>query len=131
MSETKFPDFHREFPPAGERIAYDPARHDAIAAKVPEAVATEWRNFGFGAYGEGLLWTVVPDEPFFDPKDWAALDETAIEVLRTAFGSVFVWQKENFHWLNVHTGKATSFIPNAELLFDSALIEKNLRKDVL
>jgi len=129
--ETPFPLFHAAYPPSGTREAYDPLRHDATAAKVPEALATEWRNFGFGAYGKGLLWTVAPDRPFLNTNDWPQLDGTGIEVVRTAFASVCLWHNERFLWLNVHTGKATPFNPRIDIMFDSTLIETNFRKSVL
>ena len=131
MTNEVFPLFHAAFALSGERVAYDPSRHDAIAARVPPAVAAEWRRVGFGAYANGLLWNPRPDEPFLDPQDWSALDGSGIEVLRTAFASVCLWQGERFLWLNVHTGKATPFNPSAEIMFDSVLIEKHFRKSVL
>lgn len=131
MTDTAFPLFHATFPPSTERIPFDPQRHEFLAGNVPLPLAQEWRKFGFGAYGGGLLWTPVPDEPFLDPQEWSALDGTGIEVLRTAFADVCVWQGGNFIWLNVHSGKCVPFYPSAELVFDSALIEKNFRKTVL
>ena len=131
MTNSVFQLFHKEFPPTGERSPYNPTRHDVLAAKVPAALATEWQNFGFGAYGGGILWTPVPDEPLLNPDDWDALDGTGIEVLRTAFADVCVWQNADFLWLNVHSGKHFSFSPIAELLFDSTFIEKHFRKSIL
>jgi hypothetical protein len=131
MTNATFPLFHTAFPPSRERIPFNPARHEALAAKVPAALAAEWRSFGFGAYGSGILWLPVPDEPFLDPDDWAALDGTGIEVLRSAFADVCLWQGGEFLWLNVHSGKSFSFNPSAEILFDSAMIEKHFRKSVL
>lgn len=131
MTKTTFPLFHKEFPPSGERVSYSPVRHDALAAKVPAALAAEWRSFGFGTYGAGLLWTPVPDEPFLNADDWAVLDGTGIEVLRTAFADVCLWQGEHFLWLSVHSGKSFSFHPSVEIMFDSAMIEKHFRKSVL
>jgi hypothetical protein len=133
MKTTRFPLFHKTFPPAPshERETFVPARHDQLAANVPAALAEEWRNFGFGAYGGGLAWIPVPDEPFLDPDAWDVLDGTGIEVLRTAFADICVWQGGDFVWLNIHSGKSFSFYLSAEILFDSTLIEKNFRKSVL
>lgn len=131
MTDTRFPQFHEAFPPGGPRIPFDPARHADLAARVPEAVATEWRGFGFGAYGGGLLWTPVPDEPLFDPADWPQLDGTGIEVLRTAFAGAFFWQGGNFLWLNPITGKTAEYPPSAPLLFETALTEEPFREYVL
>jgi hypothetical protein len=129
--ESPFPLFHEAYPPSGEREAYDASRHDAVAAKVPAELQTEWRKFGFGGYGDGLLWTVAPDKPVLDYEDWPGLDGTGIEVVRTAFASVCLWQGGRFLWLNVHSGKITTFNPRADVMFDSSLIEKNFRNSVL
>jgi hypothetical protein len=131
MTNTTFPLFHAAFPPGGERVPYNPSRHDALAAKVPASIASEWRSFGFGAYGEGLLWTPMPDESFLNPDDWPALDGTGIEVLRTAFADVCLWQGGRFLKLNPHSGKSFSYNTSAEVLFDSVMIEKHFRKSVL
>ena len=130
MTTSQFPTFQAAFPPSTERVPYDPSRHDTLAARVPSPLAEEWRSFGFGAYGSGLLWIPVPDEPFLDPDDWPALDGTGIEVLRTAFADVCVWQGEQFLWQNVLSGNVTSFDPYVNIVFD-AMTEKTFRKSIL
>lgn len=130
MANTPFLLFHAEFPPAEERVPFD-ARHGGTLAKVPAALAEEWRDFGFGAYGQGLLWTPVPDEPFLNPDDWPDLDGTGVEVLRTAFADVVLWQGERFLQVNIHSGKSFSYNISAEILFESVMIEKHFRKSVL
>lgn len=131
MPSTLFPLFHAEFPPADARVPFDPLRHQTIATKVPAAVAAEWRSFGFGAYGAGLLWTPAPDEPFLDPDDWPVLDGTGVEVLRTAFADVILWQGERFLQVSVLSGKSFSYDTSPEVLFDSAMIAKQFRKSIL
>jgi hypothetical protein len=131
MPKSLFDSFHAALPPSVERVPFDPQRHGALASKVPADLAAEWRNFGFGAYGSGLIWTCVPDdEPFLDPDDWSRLDGTGIEVLRTAFADVCLWQKDQFLLLSVHSGKVFEFGSNAELLFGS-LIHEQFRKNYL
>lgn len=46
--------------------------------------------------GAGTIRDLVPDEPFLAPEDWPALDGTGIEVLRTAFADVCLWQGAGF-----------------------------------
>ncbi len=123
--------FRAAYPPSGARTAFDATRHDTFAARVPASLAAEWRRAGFGAYGGGLVWLPAPDEPVLDPHDWDALDGTGIEVLRTAFGSVCVWQGGSFRFLNIHTGHVVVFPPSAELLFGGVLTEKHFRERVL
>lgn len=127
---TPFRSFHAAFPPDEDRVPYDGSKHDALAAKVPDAVAAEWREFGFGGYGHGILWTPPPDEPFLDPDDWNGLDGTGIEVLRTAFADVCLWQGGRFLWLSVHSGKINTFSANPEVVFLS-LTKLDFQKAVL
>jgi hypothetical protein len=131
MVDSNFELFHNVFPPGDPRVPFDPSRHAAFIDKVPPTLAAEWVAFGFGTYGSGFLWTMQPDEPVFDPEDWAALDGTGIQILRTAFGDLFIWQGGNVLWLNVLNGKATTLTSNIELLFESALIQKQFREDAL
>lgn len=127
---TVFRAFHAAFPPDPGHIPYDPAKHDAFADKVPPAVAAEWREFGFGSYGNGILWTTQPEEPFLDAEAWPGLDGTGIEVLRSGFGDVFVWQGGRFHWVSVTSGKIFEHSSNAEVAF--LLVTKpDYRKSVL
>lgn len=123
--------FRAAYPPSGTRAPFDAARHADFARRVPASLAAEWRRAGFGAYGGGLVWLPVPDEPILDPHHWDALDDTGIEVLRTAFGSVCVWQGGSFRFLNIHTGHVALFPPDPDILFGSVLTEKNFRKRVL
>jgi hypothetical protein len=127
---TPFRSLHAAFPPDTDRMPYDGSKHDAFAVKVPEAVAAEWREFGFGGYGHGILWMTPPDEPFLDPEDWDGLDGTGIEVLRSAFADVCLWQGGRFHWVSVLSGKIHLFSSNPEIVFD-ALTEKDFRKSAL
>jgi hypothetical protein len=127
---TMFRSFHAAFPPDSQRMSYDASKHDAFATKVPPQVVAEWREFGFGGYGNGILWTTSPDEPFLDPEDWPGLDGTGIEVLRSAFADVCIWQGGRFLWLNVHSAKINTFSANPEVVFLS-LTKPDFRKSVL
>jgi hypothetical protein len=129
--ETRFPKMHATYPPSHKREAYNPKRHDRFAEKVPPELADEWRNFGFGPYGDGLVWMTPPGKPILDRRDWDFLDGTGIDVLRTAFGNVCVWQGEQFLLLNLHTGKVGRFPANPRIVFDFTLVGADFRKDVL
>jgi hypothetical protein len=102
---TRFRNFHRAYPPDEGHEPYDPARHDAFADRVPIEILNEWRKFGFGSYGNGIIWTVSPDEQFLNPDDWHDLDGTGIEVLRTALGDVGICQGGKFIWISILTGQ--------------------------
>lgn len=131
MSNSDFPRFHATFPPNGERVAFEESRFGDYLAKVPAEVANEWRNFGFGAYGNGLIWTTPPDQPLLDHEDWPGVEADAVEILRTAFANVCMWQGGQFLWLNVHTGKIGQLSDVAQILFDAGLCSPDFRKEVL
>lgn len=127
MTATIFRSFHAAFPPSGPRVPYDAERHSAFAERVPPKLVDEWKSCGFGPYGGGLLWTPPPDEPFLDAAEWRALDGTGIEVLRSAFANVCLWQGGAFRWVNVHTGSFADYGSNVEVVLD-ATTEKSYRK---
>lgn len=127
---TAFSAFHAAFPPDPHHVPYEASKHDVFAEKVPAAVAAEWRERGFGSYGKGILWTVLPDEPLLDPADWPGLDGTGIEVLRSGFGDVCLWQGGRFLWLSVLSGKITKYSIHTEVVL-LAMNEPDYRKSVL
>lgn len=130
MADTLFEDFYRAFPPAQDRIPFDVARHGDFAKQVPPDLADQWRKHGFGAYGSGLIWACDPSEPFVDPEDWQGIDKSAIEIFRTAFADVCFWQKNQFVFLSVHSGKLSRFGSNAEILY-ATFLPPDFRKSVL
>jgi hypothetical protein len=130
MTKTSFPLFHQAYPISQEHVSFNFERHGAFLAKIPAPLSVEWLNFGFGAYGKGLLWIPEPDKPLLDPNDWDALDGTGVEVLRTAFADVCVWQNERFLWLSVYDGRVFSYSPHTEIFFDASMTEKYFRKSV-
>jgi hypothetical protein len=126
-----FAQMHAAYPPDGKREAYDPKRFDKFADKVPAQLAEEWRSTGFGSYGGGLVWLVPPDTPILNRRDWDFLDGTGVDVLRTAFGNVCVWQGNQFIWLNEHTGKLGRFPANPRILLNFTLTGSGFRENVL
>ena len=130
MADSFFLSFHRSYPLSDLRTSYDPSKHGKFTAKVPSKLVSEWQNFGFGAYSDGLLWLTSPDEPVLDTSEWQGLKETAIGILRTAFGDVCLWQDDHFIWVNVLSGKTEVCDPNIEILFDG-FTDSSFRKIVL
>lgn len=131
MVDSPLPGFHAAYAPDAPRIPFDPVAHADAARRVPAPLLAEWNAVGFGGYGGGLLWTPDPARPCFNPDDWAALDGSGIEILRTAFADLFVWQGGQVLWLNVLNGNAVALTPSIELLFESALLSKSFRADTL
>jgi hypothetical protein len=129
--DNSFAQMHAAYPPDGKREVYDPKRFGKFANKVPAQLADEWRSMGFGSYGRGLLWLLPPDKPVLDRRDWDFLDGTGVNVLRTAFGNVCVWQGDEFLWLNEHTGKLGRFPANPTILLNFTLTGAGFRENVL
>jgi hypothetical protein len=131
MIESLLAGFHAAYPPDPLRVPFDATSHADAARRVPAPLLAEWQANGFGGYGGGFLWTPDPLQPCFDPADWRALDGSGIEILRSAFADLFVWQGGQVLWLNVLNGKATALTSNVELLFESTLLWKPFRADTL
>ena len=131
MSDTRLDIFQKHYPPTGPRVAYDPDRHDAFSREVSDGLAHEWRTFGFGAYADGLLWTPEPDRPVLDHEEWPGLDGSGIDVLRTAFGCVFVWQKGLLLYVNVHSRRIVEMGPDIDAALNFGIIDMYFRKDAL
>jgi hypothetical protein len=131
MSDTRLGIFRKHYPPTGARIAYDPDKHDAFARQVSAGLAREWRMVGFGAYADGLLWMPEPDRPVLDHDDWPGLDGSGIDILRTAFACVFVWQKGALLFVNVHARIVIDMGDDIDAVLNFGIIDKYFRKDAL
>lgn len=130
MSATAFESFHEAFPPDSNREPYDAKRFSAFADKVPGELVSEWRQVGFGGFGNGFLWMPPPDEPLLDQSDWPSLDGSGIEIMRSAFGDVCLWQGDQFCWLSLYSGKLHAFSNDTEVFFHGRA-RKNFRETVL
>lgn len=124
-------EFLATYPRARPRAPFVPARHAAFAARVPAQLAAEWRHAGFGAYGGGAWWTVDPALPLLDPSDWPGLDGSGIEVLRSAFADVCVWQGGRFLLLDILRGDLTFLGSRVDVMFGYSLLRAQFRRDVL
>jgi len=131
MSDSKLGIFQKHYPPSGERVAYDADRHDAFASQVSPALVHEWRTFGFGAYGDGLLWMPEPDRPVLDHDAWQGLGDGAIDILRTAFACVFVWREGAVLFVDIHSGAVTNLGEDIDAVLNFGIIDKYFRKDAL
>jgi hypothetical protein len=127
---TLFPEFHLAFPPGEGHEPYDPARHDAYADRVPPEVLHEWREFGFGSYGQGIIWTVSPDERFLNPDEWPTLEGVGVELLRSALGDFLLWRDGAYLWFNIFSGWMRHSTHEPVMMF-SKLAEPESRKQLM
>lgn len=131
MKKTIFPLFHQTYQLSGKHVPFDTKRHGDLSNKVPSALLTEWQNYGFGGFSDGLIWTSIPNKPILNVDDWTGMDKSGIEVLRTAFADVCLWQNGQFIWLNPYSGNFTELTSDVDILFESTLTRKSFRDGIL
>ena len=81
-----------------ECVACDEKIIAAYEHKLPEQLFKYWRELGWCAYGDGLIWMVNPAEYEEVLQNW--IEGTVFEdrddlsvVARTAFGELYIWSK--------------------------------------
>ena len=131
MNKNPFYLFHESYLPNKEFIPFDIIKHEKYISKAPEDLLTEWKEFGFRGYNNGLIWTCDPNESILSYEDWPPLDGSGFEIMRTAFGDVCTLQNNEFLWLNIYSGRTTNFDPDPDIHFNYTLINKDFRTDFL
>ncbi|WP_199610067.1 GAD-like domain-containing protein [Flocculibacter collagenilyticus] len=84
------------FGPAIKSITPSQATLDKYKGKLPDRLLEYWQEYGFCGWGDGLFWTVNPDDYEDILREW--LQGTPFEenddyyvIARGAFGKLFVW----------------------------------------
>jgi hypothetical protein len=74
---------------------------------LPDLLLTHWKDLGWSGYGDGIFWTVNPDEYHEVIQAW--LEESGIEnadtyhfIARGGFGNLYLWQSHTGNRLNVN-----------------------------
>jgi len=83
------------FSPAFGSQPVDSVTLDKFKGKLPERLLSYWENYGFCGYGEGLFWTVNPNDYEDLLEKWLGSSEIwgrekYYVIARTAFGELFV-----------------------------------------
>lgn len=77
---------------------------DAYTGKLPNLLLNYWRDYGWGAFGDGLFWLVNPAEFAGALKVWCQgvinIDD-AFVVGRGAFGKMIVWKKGHGKFMHI------------------------------
>jgi len=103
----------------------------AYQKKLPDSLITEWEEFGWCAYGKGLIWLVDPAELKAAVKEWLGASNKALPFARSAFGHLFLWDKEGAHMLDPQYGTIAKLIDDIELVFNYTLCSKRYLDNVL
>ncbi|MET9326822.1 GAD-like domain-containing protein [Tsukamurella sp. NPDC003166] len=99
MADEVFEYFLTEFPLSWRGSECSAEHENTYAGRLPDALLSYWREFGFSGFGDGQVWLV-------DPLQWApitpillsgirhpqlAADAEYIPIVRSAFGQVWFW----------------------------------------
>jgi len=132
--DKEFDYFLKKFSKAKECVACDEEVILAYEHKLPEQLFKYWRELGWCAYGDGLIWMVNPAEYEEILENW--IEGTVFEdrddlsvIARNAFGELYIWAKGKGEVLatNPHLGILTYFIENDENDFDYEEENKYMR----
>lgn len=128
---SAFEQFKKKHGPPSQCERVTDASFEAYAGKVPDDLLGEWRESGWCAYGDGLLWTVNPEEFAEDLGEWLGEAGAAHAIARTAFGDIIYWDGEQANFLNVVFGGTFRLFHNMELTFSGALSDDRYLDDVI
>lgn len=128
---AQFAAFKKTHGRASECRSAPKARITAFRKKLPASLIAEWEESGWGAYGGGLLWLVDPDELKATVRDWLGKSSKAVAFARSAFGHLFVWDRDGAHMLDPHHGTLAKLIDDVDLVFDYTLCSTRYLDTVL
>jgi hypothetical protein len=127
----QFEEFKKTHGPAANCRPVPTERLAAYNEKLPAALLAEWRESGWCAYGDGLIWLEDPDALKAPVKEWLGAKTKAIPFARSAFAHVFLWDAEAAYMLDPHHGTLAKIVNNINVVFDYVLCRKQYLEDVL
>ncbi|WP_293371847.1 GAD-like domain-containing protein [Nevskia sp.] len=106
--DTSFQFFYEDegFGPAIHSIPVPVESQRKYQGKLPDQLLKYWHQYGWSGYGEGLFWTVNPDD--YAPVVAAWLEGTGFiddeehhVIARSAFGELFLWGEKSGQNLSI------------------------------
>lgn len=128
---TSFEKFTKIYNPGTECRPAPTIALEKYSALLPSELLEHWRNFGWCAYGDGLIWIIDPDDLADVLDDWLGPGHGAIPFCRTAFADVFVWHQESVKSLAVQFGKFDEVMQSIAVFFDGPLCSDWYVNDML
>jgi len=106
---------------------------DEYRGRLPDELLEFWEQFGFGNYGNGLLWVVDPRQLEEPLAEWvpAKKKQKPIAVMRTAFGKIIYWHDGGFALLNPLQGERFEIGDSVPILFGYFLLGDNAKRGIL
>ncbi len=112
--DEHFEEFLREFGPPIERRDAPASSIERYRGKLPDQLLAYWQEHGWAGYGDGLFWTVNPEE--YEPVleawigDTPLMEQDAYHIIaRSAFGDLYFFGQQ-------HGGKLHIVAPDARAL---------------
>lgn len=99
--------------------------------KIDDDLITLWRQDGWACYGDGLFWTVNPQDFTEIIKDWKGVKPQSVVFGRNAFGDLFLLRKEEVFMLTVQHNDLGSLGPSVYIFLNSTLKEPSLKESFL
>lgn len=133
--------FIKEYTPGKNLVKPDEEILKFGQSRLPKEIVELWKNYGFGAYGNGIINIIDPREYMNSLYSWLGeKDFNKIPIIMTAFGDIFYYRKisdteNDIVLLNIHYRRTEvcayscrDFFEN--YLFDEQNIKNILRKDL-
>lgn len=129
---SQFPDFEAEYGPAADCVVPGDEVLRAYAGVLPDELIAHWREAGWCAYGEGLLWVVDPAQFEGVIDEWVDVQGGKPHVfLRTAFAHLYFWHDGAVYSVDVHSGGVSQVTKRIARMFtlvcDAEIKEKMVR----
>jgi len=68
---------------------------DKYKKKLPEELIEFWKEEGFCAYSDGLIWVVNPDDFEYVADEWFDDKVKRVVIARSGFADFYLWSEEN------------------------------------
>jgi len=104
---------------------------ESSEAKVDEDLVALWRKDGWASYGDGLFWTVNPQEFVEIAKEWTIVPTEAIVFGRSAFGNLYLVDNGNVLRLDIQWGKLAELGPSTYVFLNSTIKQTRFQKVTL
>ncbi|MFW5720497.1 MAG: GAD-like domain-containing protein [Candidatus Dojkabacteria bacterium] len=92
---------------------------------LPSSLIDHWKKKGWGAYANGLLWLVNPQDFDYISTEWLDEDSrSGVVFARTAFGEMFIWVHEKVYYLSAQYGWTKDIADDIEDFFEIALCDE-------
>jgi|SRR5271165_5695213 len=111
-------------PVPGERL-------NELARRFSEDFVALWRADGWCSYGNGLFWTVDPDEVTPLIADWSNLPDGSRVFARDAFANLFLLVGDEVQRLDVHRDVLDLVSLTTEFFFDMKIFNPQFVTDFL